>query len=51
MKSITAAIAIISTSAAFADDQQLQNRLALARAQSAPSNAHGQTFGAYVSAK
>lgn len=83
---ITAAIAIISTSAAFADDQQLQNRLALDRAQSAPasrtatttvavyandrgvgrsetqavrtesrfelrSNAHGQTFGAYVSAK
>lgn len=87
MKSITkvsflaATVAVIATSAAFADDQQLQNRLALQRAQGAQSdrmttvavyandrgvgrsampgmrsetrfelrtNAHGQTFGAYV---
>ena len=78
---LTAALAVIATSAAFADDQQLQNRLALDRARNTPasrtatvavyandrsvgrsetraartesrfelrSNAHGQTFGAFV---
>lgn len=80
---IVAALAAVGTSAAFADDQQLQNRLALQRSQDsrrAPtiavyavkgltlgrtdstrqraeshfelrSNAHGQTFGAYVPGK
>ena len=81
---IAATIAALGTSAAFADDQQLQNRLAMQRAQDAKnsqrttvavyanqrgvgrctvqneraevrfelrSNAHGQTFGAYVPAK
>lgn len=82
---IAATVAAIGTSAAFADDQQLQNRLALQRAQSQTSqktttiavyagrhgvsqrsamrnertdsrfelrsNAHGQTFGAWVPAK
>lgn len=90
MKSITklsflaATVAVIAASAAFADDQQLQNRLAMHRAQAAQSdrmttvavyangrgvgrsatqaprsetrfelrtNAHGQTFGAYVPVK
>lgn len=90
MKSITklsflaATVAVIATSAAFADDQQLQNQLALQRAQGAQasgtttvavytndrgvgrsamqetrsesrfelrSNAHGQTYGAYVPVK
>ena len=43
MKSITklsflaATVAVIATSAAFADDQQLQNQLALQRAQGAQS--------------
>lgn len=35
---ITAAIAVIATSAAFADDLQLQNRLALDRAQNAQAS-------------
>ena len=82
---IAATVAALGTSAAFADDQQLQNRLALQRAQASQgsqrtttvavyanqrgvgrgtmqndrsetrfelrSNAHGQTFGAYVPAK
>ena len=82
---IAATVAAIGTSAAFADDQQLQNRLALQRAQAPQgsdrtttvavyanqrgvgrsavqndrsearfelrSNAHGQTFGAYVPVK
>ena len=81
---IIAAAALFGGSAAFADDQQLQNRLALQRAQNPQgsprtttiavyanqrgvgrcavqdvrsesrfelrSNAHGQTFGAYVPA-
>ena len=80
---IAASFAVIGTSAAFADDQQLQTRLALQRAQAARapqttvavyanqrgagrmnmknqcsesrfelrSNAHGQTYGAYVPVK
>ena len=83
---IAATFAVIGSSAAFADDQQLQNRLALQRAESSQgslrtttvavynnqrgvgascpmqeqrsesrfelrSNAHGQTFGAYVPVK
>lgn len=82
---IAATLAAIGTSVAFADDQQLQNRLALQRAQMQASqksttialyadrhgvsqrsamqvkrtegrfelrsNAHGQTFGAWVPAK
>ena len=81
---IATTFAVIGTSAALADDQQLQNRLALERAQASPpaqqttvaayanqrgmgrmnmndqpaesrfelrSNAHGQTFGAYVPVK
>lgn len=90
MKSITklsflaATVAVFATSAAYADDQQLQNQLALQRAQNTQptrtttiavyangrgigrsasqdmsadtrfelrTNAHGQTFGAYVAAK
>ena len=81
---IAASFAVIGTSAAFADDQQLQNRLAAECARASPpaqqttvaayanqrgtgrmnvneqpsesrfelrSNAHGQTFGAYVPVK
>ena len=83
---VAAAITTIATSAAFADDQQLQNRIALERSLNAPraqqttvavyanqrgvgrteanmnsqpaetrfelrSNAHGQTFGAWVPSK
>ena len=83
---IAAIFAVVGSSAAFADDQQLQNRLALQRAESSQgslrtttvavynnqrgvgascpmqeqrsesrfelrSNAHGQTFGAYVPVK
>jgi hypothetical protein len=81
---LAASVAVIATSAAFADDPQLQNRLALQRAQGAQSdrmttvavyandrgvgrsamqetrsesrfelrtNAHGQTFVAYVPVK
>lgn len=81
---IATTFAVIGTSAALADDQQLQNRLAVQRAQTSPStpqttvaayanqrgagrmnmsnqcsesrfelrsNAHGQTYGAYVPAK
>ncbi len=34
----TAAVAALGTSAAFADDQQLQNQLALQRAQASPQS-------------
>ena len=82
---ITATVAALGAGAAFADDQQLQNRLAFQRAQDSQgslrtttvavyanqrgvgrsavqddrsearfelrSNAHGQTYGAYVAAE
>ena len=83
---VAATFAVLGSSAAFADDQQLQNRLALQRAHNTQgslrtttvavygnhrgigrsstvrdhrsesrfelrSNAHGQTFGAYVPVK
>ena len=44
---LTAAVAALGTSAAFADDQQLQNQLALQRAQ-APGSQNSTTIAVYA---
>jgi len=48
LSSITAAIAVIASSAALADDQQLQNRLVFNRAQSAPASRTVTTVALYA---
>ena len=44
---LAAAVAVIGTSAAFADDQQLQNRLALQRAQNSQGSQRTTTVAVY----
>jgi hypothetical protein len=46
--SITAVFALLAASAAFADDPQLQNRLAIERARNAKATANATTVAVYA---